>query len=93
MEQQIKNAIKAAFVADALSLGAHWEYDTAKIQEKFGRIAHMTAPQLVPYHKGKKAGDFTHYGDQMLVLLESVSRQSKFSLQDFGDQWQTVMKT
>ena len=44
MKQKIRNAIQAAFVADALSLGVHWEYDVARIKEKFVRIEHMTDP-------------------------------------------------
>lgn len=93
MEQKIKNAIQAAFVADALSLGAHWEYDAARIKEKFGRIEHMAAPELVPYHKGKQAGQFTHYGDQMLVLLETVSRKKGFDLRYFCSRWQDFFKS
>ena len=93
MEQKIKNAIKAAFVADALSLGVHWEYDVARIKEKFVRVEHMTAPELVPYHKGKRAGEFTHYGDQMLVLLESVSEKKEFDLQYFCSQWQNFFES
>lgn len=93
MEQKIKNAIQAAFVADALSLGVHWEYDVAKIKEKFARIEHMTVPELVPYHKGKQAGEFTHYGDQMLVLLESVSKKKEFDLHHFCSQWQSFFES
>jgi ADP-ribosylglycohydrolase len=59
-----------AFVADALSLGVHWVYNTGVIDKKFGRVERYYDP-LTSYHKGKQAGDFTHYGDQMLVLLES----------------------
>ena len=71
-DNRIKAAVIGAFVADALSLGVHWVYNTGVIDKKLGRVEHYYDP-LTSYHKGKKAGDFTHYGDQMLVLLESVS--------------------
>ena len=67
-----KAAVVGAFVADALSLGVHWVYNTGVIDKKFGRVDRYYDP-LTSYHKGKRAGDFTHYGDQMLVLLESLS--------------------
>ncbi len=79
-------AVWGAFVADALSLGVHWVYNTAVIDKKFGRIENYHDP-LTSYHKGKKAGDFTHYGDQALVLLESVCAKGGFDAHDFAGRW------
>ena len=86
-ENRIKAAVIGAFVADALSLGVHWVYNTGVIDKKFGRVEHYHDP-LTTYHKGKKAGDFTHYGDQMLVLLESISGGG-FDAQRFAEMWRT----
>ena len=33
-----KAAVVGAFVADALSLGVHWVYNTDVIDKKFGRV-------------------------------------------------------
>ena len=71
-DNRIKAAVIGAFVADALSLGVHWVYNTDVIDKKLGRVEHYYDP-MTSYHTGKKAGDFTHYGDQMMVLLESAS--------------------
>jgi ADP-ribosylglycohydrolase len=87
-ENRIKAAVIGAFVADALSLGVHWVYNTGVIDKKFGRVEQYYDP-LTSYHKGKKAGDFTHYGDQMLVLLESVISGGGFDAHRFAETWRT----
>lgn len=81
-----KAAVWGAFAADALSLGVHWVYNTGVIDKKFGRVEQYFDP-LTSYHKGKQAGDFTHYGDQMLVLLESLSGKTAFDAVRFAEQW------
>ena len=88
MTTKQKAAVVGAFVADALSLGVHWVYNTGVIDKKFGRVEQYHDP-LTSYHKGKQAGDFTHYGDQMLVLLESLSGSGGFDAARFAQLWQT----
>jgi ADP-ribosylglycohydrolase len=80
-------AVWGAFAADALSLGVHWVYNTRVIDKKFGRVDTYHDP-LTSYHKGKTAGDFTHYGDQTLVLLDVVCSTGEFVVQDFAKRWQ-----
>lgn len=79
-------AVWGAFVADALSLGVHWVYNTGVIDKKLGRVEHYHDP-LTSFHKGKRAGDFTHYGDQMLVLLETLDECKGFDAQQFARSW------
>ena len=81
-----KAAVIGSFVADALSLGVHWVYNTNVIDKKLGRVDRYYDP-LTSYHKGKKAGDLTHYGDQTLVLLESLSNSDGFDGHAFADRW------
>ena len=81
-------AVLGAFVADALSLGVHWVYNTGVIDKKIGRVERYTDP-MTSYHEGKKAGDFTHYGDQTLVLLESVKAVGRFDPRHFAERWRT----
>jgi len=82
--------VLASFAADALALGVHWIYDTARIKEQYGRVAEFIAPGQESYHAGKKRGEFTHYGDQALVLLESVAASRGFILEDFAQRWRAL---
>jgi ADP-ribosylglycohydrolase len=93
MNPNIKDAIVAAFTADALSLGVHWVYDISEIEAKYGRLTSMVKPELALYHKPKQKGEFTHYGDQMMVLLESVTESSGFNLIHFSSTWQKMFQS
>lgn len=75
-----------SFVGDALALGPHWVYDQAAIQEMLGRVA-TYQPPMSSYHPGKIAGDFTHYGDQTLLLLRSIAVGGGFDLGRFAADW------
>jgi len=83
-----KGMLYGAFVGDALALGPHWVYNTNVIDKKFGRVQAYFDP-LVSYHAGKKKGDFTHYGDQMLLLLTSIVTASGFDQTQFAKDWQS----
>ena len=91
MKAKLKALTLGAFVGDALALGPHWVYNTNVIDKKYGRVEHYLDP-LASYHKGKKAGDFTHYGDQMLVLLESIANGGGFEAQRFATDWRTFFE-
>ncbi len=84
--------VMASFAADSLALGAHWIYDTNTIDSTVGRVETLLAPSPDSYHSHRQKGDFTHYGDQTLLLLESLVRHSGFSLSGFADDWQKVMQ-
>jgi len=90
MEDKVKAALWGSFVADALALGSHWVYNANVIDKKFGVVDRYYNP-LTSYHKGKQAGDLTHYGDQMLLLFKSVAATSGFDLERFMDDWQAFM--
>jgi ADP-ribosylglycohydrolase len=79
--------VMASLAGDSLALGAHWIYDVDEIERRFGRVTTLMKPSLDSYHPTKDAGDFTHYGDQTLVLLESVAESGKFDLDDFAGKW------
>jgi ADP-ribosylglycohydrolase len=82
-----RDLVFPAFFGDALALGAHWIYDDAEIAELFpGGMNHYEAPRS-DYHPGKAAGDFTHYGDQTLVLLESIDRHHGFDCDAWRKDW------
>ncbi len=77
-----------SLAGDALALGPHWIYDQQVIAEKLGAITGYHAP-VSAYHPGKQAGDFTHYGDQTLLLLRSLAKHGRFDLPAFAAEWQS----
>ena len=92
MKNRIRAMILGSFAADALSLGVHWVYNTNVIDKKFGRVDGYLDP-LTSHHKGKKAGEQTHYGDQMMVLMESLEKDSGFDLENFARRWRQSFDT
>ncbi len=87
--ERYEGLLYGAFVADSLALAPHWIYDQAEIEERFGEVRDLHAPPPDGYHGGKKLGGQTHYGDQALVLLESLEATGgKFQIEDFAQRWQ-----
>jgi ADP-ribosylglycohydrolase len=84
--------VMASFLGDSLALGLHWIYDTRKIQVEFGRVDSLLKPKPESHHPTKGKGEFTHYGDQALVLLESVAARKGFRLDDFAERWGSLFK-
>jgi len=68
LEKRIKGAVLGSFVGDALALGVHWIYNPKKIESTHGRVNDYVNPDRNQYHKVKKIGDLTYYGDQTLEL-------------------------
>ena len=80
-----RGSIWGQFIGDAVCLGAHWIYDLNELAKRFpGGVAGFEAPAQGHYHAGKRSGDFTHYGDAALLMLQSVAQTGYFSPQDFG---------
>ena len=93
MDDKARAMVLASFVSDALSLGVHWIYNTNVIDKKWGRVEEYIKPERPTYHPTKGLGEFTHYGDQTLVLLKSVAESSGFDLDYFGRSWQEFFKS
>jgi ADP-ribosylglycohydrolase len=79
--------VLASFAADSLALGAHWIYDTDRIRKEFGRVDRLLKPLPDSFHRSKDRGEFTHYGDQAFVLLESIADRRDFDIEDFSRRW------
>ena len=92
MKEKPNAMVLASFAADSLALGAHWIYNTRVIDKKFGRVEYFIKPERPTYHPTKDRGELTHYGDQTLILLESVSECEGFNLTDFSERWQRLFE-
>jgi ADP-ribosylglycohydrolase len=83
----IPDLILPSLAADALCLGPHWIYDSAEIARLYSTgLTRYDAPHS-KYHPGKRAGDFTHYGDQTLALLRSISTRGGFNAEGWKEDW------
>ena len=80
--------VLACFAADSLALGCHWVYDPALIRSRLGVVDHLLPNTLTTYHPSKQAGDFTHFGDVALFVLESLQTQRGWDQQAYGRYWQ-----
>jgi ADP-ribosylglycohydrolase len=92
MTEKPNAMVLASFAADSLALGVHWIYNTRVIDKKFGRVENFIKPERPTYHPTKDRGEFTHYGDQALILLESVAECDGFNLTDFSQRWQRLFE-
>ncbi len=88
MNAKARAMVLASFAGDALSLGVHWIYNTNVIDKKWGKVENYIKPERPTYHPTKDLGDFTHYGDQTLILLQSITESSGYSLTHFAKSWQ-----
>jgi len=85
--------ILASFAADSLALGVHWIYNTNVIDKKYGRVEQLLEPKLASYHRGKLKGDFTHYGDQAMVLLKLLAAEPQYETAAFAQKWRDFFDT
>ena len=93
MNEKAQAMVLASFAADALALGVHWIYDTDRIDKQYGRVVHFLKPSGKSYHPTKERGELTHYGDQALLLLNTLAGGSGFNLEEFARNWQALFKT
>ncbi|WP_294966597.1 ADP-ribosylglycohydrolase family protein [Sulfurimonas sp.] len=90
MNQQIYNSIMASLTADAYVLGSHWVYDEEQLKNLPINWEILNDAQSI-WHKEKLKGDFTHYGDQTLHLLEYMSKNKVFDKNDYYSFWKKKM--
>ncbi len=89
--ERLKGMLFGAFVGDAYALGLHWVYDTDKLKQEIDKLEGYISPSKDSFHSGKRKGDFTHYGDQSLLLLKSIASNQGFALDVFKTHWLTYM--
>jgi ADP-ribosylglycohydrolase len=91
-ENKIKDLVLATLVTDAYCLGTHWIYDETQLVENDIIWDELNNP-LAIWHKGKSAGDFTHYGDQSYWLYEFLKDKNSFDEKEYLNFWFNKMKT
>ncbi|WP_122893240.1 ADP-ribosylglycohydrolase family protein [Arcobacter peruensis] len=86
--KKIEELILTSLVADAYSLGAHWVYDEKQLKENNLNWEELNNPLSV-WHKDKKAGEFTHYGDQTYWLYEFLKDKDTFDENEYLKYWES----
>ncbi len=91
-EKKVIELVLASLVADAYSLGgAHWVYDEKQLASLEVNWDELNDAKAI-WHKDKKAGDFTHYGDQTLWLYQFVQGRDSFDAQEYVEYWQNKIE-
>lgn len=91
-----KSALLGALVADAAAMGLHWLYDQERIAGIAGDAPEFRAPNRADFlgqdgkslgyfaHGGKRPGELSHYGAQMLAMSDSLARTSAYGAGDYA---------
>lgn len=87
-----KELVLISLVADSYCLGSHWVYDEKTLASKNINWDLLNAP-IALWHKGKVAGEFTHYGDQTLWLYEYLKDKDNFDDEQYAMFWYEKMHT
>jgi len=91
-KKKVKELVLSSLVADAYSLGSHWTYDAKELKNLDIDWNELNDAKAL-WHKGKKAGDFTHYGDQTLWLYEFLKDKDKFNADEYLEFWADKMSS
>lgn len=89
-ESKIKEMVFASLVADAYCLGSHWIYDEEQLRSLKINWEQLNNACSV-WHKGKIAGEFTHYGDQTYWLYQYLTSHDDFELKTYMQYWSDKM--
>ena len=79
--------VLGSWIADSISLGVHWIYDTDELAAKFGYVDQFYAPGSDSYHPNKRAGELGHVGDQSLKLATFLQEQKQWDQSGFMEAW------
>jgi ADP-ribosylglycohydrolase len=90
--KKIKQLVLTSLVTDAYSLGAHWVYDEKQLANNDLNWDELNNPLSV-WHKGKSAGDFTHYGDQTYWLYKFLEDKKTFDDKEYLIFWEEKIKS
>ncbi len=90
-EKKVKDLIISSLVSDSYSLGAHWIYDEKQLEALDINWEELNDAKAL-WHKGKIAGDFTHYGDQTLWLYQFLENKESFDASEYILFWKSKIE-
>lgn len=90
LSDRVAGLLYGSLIGDALALGAHWIYDQAQLFQECGRVTNYRDPLPNSYHPHKKRGQQTHYGDQLLTLMDSLQTHGGWNAKAFAVDWQRM---
>lgn len=90
-KKKIKELILVSLVADGYCLGAHWVYDEKQLENLDINWDELNDAKSL-WHKGKKAGEFTHYGDQTLWLYQFLQDKESFDAKEYIKYWKSQIE-
>lgn len=88
---KLRGMIFGSFIGDAMALGPHWIYDQSKLKDHWSEKNPFVAP-IEKYHKTKEKGDFTHYGDQVLMYFQFLKMNHEFDAKNFYRDYKVFME-
>ncbi len=90
-KRKAKELILASLIADSYCLGSHWIYDEKQLANLDINWEELN-PAFSIWHKGKKAGEFTHFGDQINILYQYILENNDFDLEKYVPYWKKRME-
>jgi ADP-ribosylglycohydrolase len=90
-KRKAKELILGCLIADSYCLGSHWIYDEKELKTMAINWEDLNNACAI-WHKGKKAGDFTHYGDQLYFLYQYILENDNFDLEKYIHFWKDKME-
>jgi len=90
-KRKAKELVLGSLIADSYCLGSHWIYDEKELKNLPTNWEELNNACSL-WHKGKKAGEFTHYGDQLYFLYQYIIENDNFDLEQYIHFWKEKME-
>lgn len=90
-KKKTKELVLASLVADSYCLCSHWIYDENQLLNLNTNWEELASACSI-WHKGKQAGEFTHFGDQINILYEYILENDDFDLEKYVPYWKSKME-
>ncbi|WP_428025296.1 ADP-ribosylglycohydrolase family protein [Arcobacter sp.] len=90
-KRKAKELVLGSLIADSYCLASHWIYDEKELKTMAINWEDLNNACSI-WHRGKKAGEFTHYGDQLYFLYEYIIENDNFDLEQYVQFWKEKME-